>query len=493
MVKNDEGIIRLKHHIMEEVARLAWKGELTPENEERLVYEISPGPKPEYRCCVYKEREINRQRIRLAKGLCPTAEPDKQHHNVVQVINPACDSCPLQSYVVTDNCRFCLGKACLNSCKFDAISKGDLRMRIDPHKCKECGRCAQACPYEAIIHQVRPCKRVCPAGAITYDEYGLCQIDEEKCIHCGHCIHSCPFGAIGSKTYLVDIINAIRDGKQVIAMAAPATEGQFGADITMAAIRKTLMDMGFADVVEVGLGGDMTAAYEAVEWAEALESGRKMTTSCCPAFKYMLKKHFPEQYKTNMSQTVSPMVAISRYLKYKYPGCVTVFIGPCIAKKSEANDKTIEGTADYAVTYGELRALIRSKDMEIKPVEDQYQEASSWGKKFATSGGVANAVIEVMTERGIDTSGIKLERCAGGDECRKALLLLKAGRIDADFIEGMMCPGGCVGGPSKHKTEAEITKARTALINKADGRKILQNLENYPIDKFSMMREQSIG
>ena len=232
MVKNDEGIVKLKHHIIEEVCRLAWKNELTPENEEKLVYKISPGPKPEYRCCVYKEREINRQRIRLAKGLCPTAEPDKQHHNVVQVINPACDSCPLQSFVVTDNCRFCLGKACLNSCKFDAISKGELRMHIDPHKCKECGKCANACPYEAIIHQIRPCKRVCPVGAITYDEFGLCQIDETKCIHCGHCIHSCPFGAIGSKTYLVNIIQDILAGKEVIAMAAPATEGQFGPDIT---------------------------------------------------------------------------------------------------------------------------------------------------------------------------------------------------------------------------------------------------------------------
>jgi len=489
MVKNDEGIVKLKHKIMEEVCRLAWKGELNSENEEKLIYEISPGPKPEYRCCVYKEREINRQRIRLAKGLCATAEPDKQHHNVVQVINPACDSCPLQSYVVTDNCRFCLGKACLNSCKFEAISKGELHMKIDPLKCKECGRCAAACPYEAIIHQIRPCKRACPVGAITYDEYGLCQIDETKCIHCGHCIHSCPFGAIGSKTYLVNIIEDILAGKEVIAMAAPATEGQFGSDITMGSIRKTLMDMGFADMVEVGLGGDMTAAYEALEWEEALKEGRKMTTSCCPAFKYMLKKHFPDQYKENMSQTVSPMVAISRYLKLTHPGCVTVFIGPCIAKKSEANDKTIPGTADYAVTYGELRALIRSKDMEIKPLDDGYQQASVWGKRFATSGGVANAVMEVMREHGCDTSQIKLERCAGGDECRKALLLLKAGRIDADFIEGMICPGGCVGGPSKHKTEAEITKARNELLDKADGRGVLDNLKNYPMDKFSMFRD----
>ena len=127
--------------------------------------------------------------------------------------------------------------------------------------------------------------------------------------------------------------------------------------------------------------------------------------------------------------------------------------------------------------------------MEIQPVGDEYQEASVWGKRFATSGGVANAVMEVMRERGIDTDSITLERCAGGDECRKALLLLKAGRIDADFIEGMICPGGCVGGPSKHKTEAEITKARESLLEKADGRGVLDNLKNYPMDKFSMHRD----
>ncbi len=487
MVKNDEGIIRLKHHVMEEVARLAWNDELTPENEEKLAYEISPGPRPTYRCCVYKEREIVRQRIRLAKALNPN--PASESKNVVQVIEPACDECPLQSYTVTDNCRFCLGKACLNSCKFGAIAPGDTHMRIDPTKCKECGMCAKACPYDAIVHLTRPCKKACPVDAITYDEYGYCNIDEEKCISCGHCIHSCPFGAIGSKTYLVDIIKEIKDGKEVIAMAAPATEGQFGADITMASIKNALIELGFSDMVEVGLGGDMTAAYEALEWSEALKEGKPMTTSCCPAFINMLRKHFPQQFEENMSTTVSPMAAVSRYLKATHPGCVTVFIGPCIAKKSEANDESVPDNADYVVTYGELRAMFRSKGVEVKPVEDPYQESSIWGKKFATSGGVAAAVLEVMQERGEDTEGIKLMKCAGGAECKKALTLLKVGKLPADFIEGMICPGGCVGGPSKHKTEIEITKARNALLAQADDRKVLANLENYPMDKFSMHRD----
>ena len=242
-------------------------------------------------------------------------------------------------------------------------------------------------------------------------------------------------------------------------------------------------------MVEVGLGGDMTAAYEAKEWIEARKEGRKMTTSCCPAFISMLRHQFPEQYEKNKSSTVSPMVAVSRYLKSQDPDCVTVFIGPCIAKKGETMNEFIADNADYAVTYGEIVALLESKDIEVVPVEEDYQEASVFGKNFAGSGGVAQAVLEVMKEMGEDISGIKLLTCAGGADCKKALTMLKFGRLQEDFIEGMMCPGGCIGGPSRHKAEAEVIRARTSLIGKADGRKILENLEKYPMDQFSMYRD----
>lgn len=491
MVTNDMALVGLKHKIMEEVARLAWDDNLNEESEKELIYKIIPGPMASYRCCIYKEREIVKERIRLSRAKSTSDHPDSDA--IVQVIGAACQECPLQAYTVTDNCRLCMGKACLQSCRFGAVSIGVKRSHIDPTKCKECGRCAEACPYGAIAHLIRPCKKACPVGAITYDEYGVCQIDEKKCISCGHCIHSCPFGAIGSKTYLVEIINHIKAGDEVYAMCAPATEGQFGDKITMESMREAVIKLGFKDMVEVGLGADMTAAYEALEWSEAYKEGRKMTTSCCSAFINMMRKHFPQQYEENMSSTVSPMVAVARYLKCIHPGCVTVFIGPCIAKKSEANDKTIPNRADYAITYGEFRALLRSKDIELEEAENSYQEASIYGKGFASSGGVANAVLECMKERGEDVSDIELVKCAGGDECRKALLLLKNGRLQEDFVEGMICPGGCVGGPSKHKTETEIKRARTKLLKQADDRKVLKNLENYPMDKFSMHRDGHMG
>ena len=257
----------------------------------------------------------------------------------------------------------------------------------------------------------------------------------------------------------------------------------------MAAIRAALKKAGFADMVEVGLGGDMTAAYEAIEWIEAKKEGRKMTTSCCPAFISMMRHQFPKQYEENKSSTVSPMVAVSRYLKVLDPDCVTVFIGPCIAKKGETLNPFIADRPDYAMTYGEMVALLDSRGITIEPVDEAYQESSIYGKKFAGSGGVAAAVLEVMQEMGEDISDISLLTCAGGEECKKALTLLKVGRLQEDFVEGMMCPGGCVGGPSKHQAENIVLRSRAQLLAKADGRKVLENLKNYPMDKFSMHRD----
>ena len=487
MVTNDKGIAEVTRRVNREVARLMWDDQLDHEHIEKIVYEISPGPKPDYRCCIYKEREIVRHRVRLASQ--QNADVRNDTTNVVQVIKPACDDCTITAYSVTDICRFCLGKACLNACKFGAIAPGDHRMRIDSMKCKECGMCAKSCPYGAIIHVERPCKKACPVGAINYDEYGFCNIDEEKCVHCGHCVHACPFGALGSKVFLKTVIDAIKAGKEVYGMCAPAAEGQFGMGIGMGSIREALKKIGFTDMVEVGLGGDMTAAYEAKEWIEARKEGKKMTTSCCPAFISMIRHQFPKQYEENKSSTVSPMVAVSRYLKAIHPGCVTVFIGPCIAKKGETLNEFIADRPDCAITFDEMVELLASRGVKLQPEPEDYQEASIFGKKFAATGGVAAAVVEVMKEMGEDTSSIKLLTATGGSDCKKALLQLKAGRLSEDFIEGMMCPGGCVGGPSRMKAENEILKARTDLLKKADGRKILENLKKYPMDQFSMHRD----
>ena len=236
MLTNDATILKIKHEVLYEVAKLAYKGKFDDKKDD-IAYKLAPGPKPNFRCCVYKEREIIRQRVRLAEGLCPNDNDREASDNVIQVIDSACADCPLSHYIVTDNCRKCMAKACQQSCKFGAITMGPNRAYIDPDKCKECGMCAKSCPYNAIADLIRPCKKACPVNAITMDENGICKIDDSKCIRCGKCIHRCPFGAIGSKTAIVDIVKAILAGKNVVAMFAPAMEGQFGDNITMASIR----------------------------------------------------------------------------------------------------------------------------------------------------------------------------------------------------------------------------------------------------------------
>lgn len=482
-VSDDATIMNIKHEVLTEVAKLAFAGELE-EKKDNIPFEMIPGPEARFRCCVYKEREIIRQRVRLAEGKCPG---NKESNNIVQVINSACEECPISSgYVVTDLCQGCLAKSCRQACHFGAITIAGGRSHIDPNKCKSCGKCADACAYSAIVKIQRPCMKSCPVSAITMDEHEVCQIDEAKCIQCGQCIHSCPFGAIASKTDVVSVVNAIRDGKKVVAMLAPAGEGQFGPDVTMASWRTAMKKVGFADFVEVGLGGDLTAAFEAAEWAEGFKEGKKMTTSCCPAFVNYIRKHFPE-VAGNISTTVSPMCAVSRMLKAKDPETVTVFVGPCIAKKSEAHGHDIEGNADYVLTFGEIRAIMRAKGVELEPEANTSQEASVFGKRFGNGGGVTEAVLECLKETGENTD-IKVARCSGIAECKRALTLLKIGKLPEDFIEGMICEGGCVGGPSHHKAAQAAKKDRDKLIGEADNRGVHENLKNYDLDSFSMHR-----
>lgn len=479
----DKNLIQIKHQVLYHVAKLAFEDELDAKRD-AIAFEMIPGPTPKFRCCIYREREIIRQRIRLAEGKSPGIVDDG---NVIQVIPSACEDCPISSYTVTDNCQNCVGKACISACNFQAITAGRRRSYIDASKCKECGKCAQACPYNAIAHLKRPCKFSCPVDAITYDEHGIAVIDKAKCIRCGKCIHRCPFGAIGSKTFIVDVINAIKSGKKVYAMAAPATDGQFGEGITMASWKKALTEIGFEDFYDVSLGADMTAAYEAEEWAESYKEGKKKVTSCCPAFVNLVRLHYPELAEC-VSTTVSPMCAVSRLIKAKDPDAVTVFIGPCIAKKSEVVDQQIEGNADYVLAYSEIMAIMQAKNVTLEPVEEK-QMSSVYGKRFANSGGVTAAVLQSLKESEHEIDA-KVCIANGITECKKALLLLKVARLPEDFIEGMVCEGGCVGGPSARRSFAVTKKIREAQLAKADNRGIHENLKNYDMDSFSMHRSE---
>ena len=182
------------------------------------------------------------------------------------------------------------------------------------------------------------------------------------------------------------------------------------------------------------------------------------------------------------------MCAVSRLIKAKDPEAITVFIGPCVAKKSEVADQKIEGNADYVLTYSEIRAMMKAKGVELQPCANDDQTASTFGKRFANSGGVTAAVLESLKESN-DEIAATVCKANGAAECKKALLLLKAARLPEDFIEGMACEGGCVGGPSRHrsgKNPVLAAKDRDKLLAEADDRNVSDNLSKYDLTAFSM-------
>lgn len=479
--------IPAKQEVLNIVAKYAFDGTLQ-ERKDDIPYEMVPGPKPTERCCIYKEREILRQRIKLAEGIPSTGVVYGNHnYNIIQVIFSACADCPISSYTVTENCQNCIEKPCLDACKFGAISAGRYHSYIETSDCKECGMCAKACPYNAIAYLRRPCQLSCPVNAITYEENGISVIDEDKCIRCGKCIVGCPFDAIDTLSDLTKVIDEIKNpDKKVYLVAAPSVEGQYGDDITIGSWKKAAKEMGFDDFVEVALGADLVAAAEADEWAEAFKEGKKMTTSCCPAFVNMIRKHYPE-ITDNISTTISPMCATSRLIKAAEPDAIVVFLGPCVAKKSEAHEFNIEGNADYVLTINEIDAIMNAKNVKLEPVSEHYQEGSVYGKNFAVSGGVTAAAVHSLEEIGTEFTA-RVNVCNGADECKLALALLQHGRLTSDFIEGMVCDGGCVHGP-KHKLETnKVIKNRDKIFEKVDDRGVRDTVATSDVVKISMHR-----
>ena len=477
-------ITKIKFQVNVEVAKQAFNGTLD-ECREDIPYALIPGNTPQYRCCVYKEREIIRQRVRLAEGHTPVGTGNVK--NIVQVLPAACEGCPINRFNVTNNCQMCMAKKCMSACKFGAISFENGQAHIDPKKCKECGQCVKACPYNAIADLMRPCKRACPVDAISMDEDMIVQIDDKKCISCGQCIVGCPFGAISDRSFLVDVIKLMNSGVKVYAMVAPAIEGQFGSDVSVGMLREAVKDLGFADMYEVSLGADFVSKNEALELEEKMKTGEKMTTSCCPAFVNMIKKHYPEVLD-KMSTTISPMQATARLIKAMYSDAICVFIGPCIAKKSEVIDSVTYDGADYALTYEELLAMFDAKEINPSDYQGELQQGSRYGKGYSVSGGVTAAVLRTYEERHAEVP-VKVNKANGALECKKALMLLKAGRLPEDFIEGMACEGGCVGGPAMLDKSVVSMKNRKHQIELADERNIITNVDQYEDYRVDMHRK----
>lgn len=439
MHKFDTKVQLLKYKVLREVARLSWTDSLL-ENVTEIPKLISPGKVPTMRCCVYKERAVLSERVRFAIG------GNKHKKNVIEVIDIACEDCPTGGYEVTSACRGCLAHRCEEACKRDAISF-DHRQKayIDKTKCVECGACAKACPYSAIQNLKRPCEQSCKVKAISVGKEKEAVIDYEKCVACGACVRMCPFGAITDRSYILDVIDLILKsggGKnyRLYALIAPSVAGQF-AYAKLGQVLTAIRELGFTDLVEVALGADMVAADEALE----LEEKGFLLSSCCPAFVSYVEKNFPK-LREHVSHNLSPAGTVAKFIKSHDPAAKTVFIGPCTAKKAEMQRPEYKGLIDSVITFEELQALIDSKDIDVTALsETTMSEASPYGRRFARSGGVAEAVARALEEGG---SGFALRpiSCSGIEECRMALLRAQKGVLPQNFIEGMACSGGCVGG-----------------------------------------------
>lgn len=483
---------RIKYEVLREVADLAFRDSLNEDTMDEIPFRIIPGATPRFRCCVYKEREIIRQRVKLATGKPPlptlNVENRKLNNNVVQVIPAACEGCPINRFQVTENCQKCMAKSCQSACAFGAITITGRGAYIDQSKCHECGKCAEACPYHAIADLMRPCKRSCDVGAITIGGDRLAIIDEEKCISCGHCAAACPFGAISDISSITTIIQKINDPNvKVIALPAPAVEGQFGPEVTVGRLKTALLQLGFDEVHEIALGGDAVAYNEAKELIENHEKGEKMTTSCCPAFVNLIRKHYPELID-KMSNTVSPMVATVRWIRNINPKAYIVFIGPCMAKKAEAQFD-VEGEPDAVMTFEELNAMLDARRIDPWSCPEAETAATSFGRRFSGSGGVSEAVMKAVSELGGDVNEIKAKACNGVKECKIGLQLMKVGKLTEDIIEGMICEGGCIAGPGSIASLQQLKTARMKKIKGKDDDNITDMLNSQNFMGTDMERE----
>jgi len=475
----ETSVTKIRKKVFVEVAKVAYESENINDDIEAIPYKITPTETPLYRESIYRERAIAAERVRLAMGMSlrPQDKPvhitsgldasnisDKYYEPpLMQVIPSACDKCDESGYVISDQCRGCVARSCMNVCPKGAISiDRDGRSVIDPEKCIKCGKCKAACPYDAIAKKVRPCAQACGVKAISSDSLGRASIDPEKCVGCGQCMVSCPFGAIADKSQIFQLIQAMKKGDKVVAEVAPAIIGQFGESVSLWKIKAALKEIGFVEVFEVAHGADVGAATEAYHFATEVATGEIpfLLTSCCPAWSMLAKKQFPELVD-RVSSALTPMVATARSIKQKIPDARVVFIGPCAAKKLEASRRSVRSDVDFVITFEELAAMFEARGIDLKSFEGEepIHDATGAGRGYAVAGGVADAVGACVKEYYPDVD-VKIEHAEGLSECRKMLLLAKAGKKNGCLIEGMGCPGGCVAGAG---TNIAVEKAAEAV------------------------------
>ncbi|MBQ3310812.1 4Fe-4S binding protein [bacterium] len=455
---NNSQTIHLKKEILVRLIK-AFYTDNFEENTRLIPYDMRPkGAEVPYRCCIYKERAIIKDReiaglgfqieeddeltslTTYAKRAKERTEIDNKHLTVLQA---ACKGCVPSQIYVTDLCQGCVARPCQKVCKFDAISVENGKSKINSEKCKKCKMCISACPYNAILKVTVPCEDVCPVGAIEKDEHGFAKIDYDKCINCGRCISACPFGAVHEKSQIIDILKTIKSDYKLIALIAPSIAGQFSGSIYQ--IKSAILKAGFDDVFEVAQGADITAKNEAEDFIERINLGKPfMTTSCCAGYNQLIKKHLPE-IKPFVSDTKTPLYYTAEIVKNKYPDAKLLFVSPCVAKRTEVYENP---NIDFTMSMEELEALFIAKDIDVSKCDEIVfkDEPSKQGREFGVLNGVSEAVkmnlknedlVKPCIVSGLNKDTIKkLRNFALNNKCEN----------DCNLIEVMCCDYGCISG-----------------------------------------------
>lgn len=457
-------IIKIRRQVFTRIAELAYSdSDLSELHLE--TYSLLPGEQATYRENIFRERAVIGERLRMALGLrARTADETEAITDGIEVVNVsqrvytpplvevikiACEACPTKGTVVTDNCRKCLAHPCVNVCPKACVSIGKTQAEIDQDECINCGRCVAACPYNAITQYDRPCSASCGVDAINSDYLNRAEIDPDICVACGACITACPFGAIADKSEIYQLIRSINRGDKVFAIVAPSFVGQFGNMTSPGQILEAIRLLGVEDVVEVSLGADLTTLHEADEFLSHVPEEKPfLGTSCCYSWKLMVQNLFPE-LDDYISESSTPMIYTAHQIKKEHPGSKVVFIGPCLSKKLEAIQDHVKDFVDFVITFEELMGIFIARDIEVSQLEvdrDVIDYGSRTGRAYAYAGGVANAVLQRISE--VDPSrDVQVESVEGLHECVKLMRVAKTGRKDGMLLEGMACLGGCIGGP----------------------------------------------
>ncbi len=305
------------------------------------------------------------------------------------------------------------------------------------------------------------CSRRCLFDAILPDGNGGIAIDKDKCTGCGVCVDSCKARKLAASKDAVAALSAMKDHKGLIyALVAPAFLGQFSGEVTPGKLRSAIKAAGFDGMIEVALFADMLTLKEALEFDRMIKTEKdyQLTSCCCPVWIAMIRKIY-SQLMPHVPRSVSPMVACGRTIKHLHPDALTVFVGPCMAKKAEAREADISDAVDFVLTFQEMRDIFEAMGIDPAAMEESERDHSSRaGRIYAKAGGVSEAVSQTLERISPDRDiQIRTQKADGVAACKSMINDLLAGKTDANFYEGMGCVGGCVGGPK-------------AIIDKEQGR-----------------------